>query len=120
MFQIIAMSKGNNNNNNNNVAEEATFHSKLPKESKDDLVAKWYIPLFDKDHVVEFEHGTTTGKRVVTVNGKVCLFLFMWELVEVIITYIFCLRVYRRLLVGNGCFVWLEMNALPWLQNIIA
>lgn len=119
MFQIIAMSKGNNNNNNNNVAEEATFHSKLPKESKDDLVAKWYVPLFDKDHVVEFEHGTTTGKRVVTVNGKVCLFLFMCrELVEVIIIYI--ISVYRRLLVGNGCFVWLEMNALPCLQNTIA
>ncbi|XP_051158425.1 fas apoptotic inhibitory molecule 1 isoform X2 [Leptopilina boulardi] len=33
--------------------------------------AKWEVPLNDgKTHVVEFEHGTATGKRVVKVNGK--------------------------------------------------
>ena len=37
-----------------------------------DLVAVWDVPLCDKVHLVEFEHGTTTGKRVLKVDGKVC------------------------------------------------
>lgn len=36
-----------------------------------DLVASWDIALSDGVHKVEFEHGTTTGKRVITVDGKV-------------------------------------------------
>lgn len=33
--------------------------------------AKWEVPLNDgKTHIVEFEHGTATGKRVVKVNGE--------------------------------------------------
>jgi hypothetical protein len=36
-----------------------------------DLVAIWEVPLCDKIHKVEFEHGTTTGKRVLRVDGKV-------------------------------------------------
>ncbi|KAI6177617.1 Fas apoptotic inhibitory molecule 1 [Aphelenchoides bicaudatus] len=30
-----------------------------------DLVAVWNIPLSDKMYKIEFEHGTTTGKRVI-------------------------------------------------------
>jgi len=37
-----------------------------------DLVAKWDVTLSDKVHRIEFEHGTTTGKRVVRVDGNVC------------------------------------------------
>jgi len=37
-----------------------------------DLVAKWDVTLSDKVHRVEFEHGTTTGKRVIRVDGTVC------------------------------------------------
>jgi len=37
-----------------------------------DLVAKWDVTLSDKVHRVEFEHGTTTGKRVIRVDGVVC------------------------------------------------
>ncbi|XP_033208732.1 fas apoptotic inhibitory molecule 1 isoform X2 [Belonocnema kinseyi] len=33
--------------------------------------AKWKVPLSDGTHVVEFEHGTATGKRVVRVDGKI-------------------------------------------------
>ena len=36
-----------------------------------DLVGRWEVSLSDGVHVVEFEHGTTTGKRVIRVDGKV-------------------------------------------------
>ncbi|KAH0553879.1 fas apoptotic inhibitory molecule 1 [Cotesia glomerata] len=32
--------------------------------------ARWIVPLHDGNRVVEFEHGTASGKRVVRVNGK--------------------------------------------------
>lgn len=36
-----------------------------------DLVAVWDVALSDGVHRIEFEHGTTSGKRVVYVDGKV-------------------------------------------------
>jgi len=36
-----------------------------------DLVAVWDVPLADGIHQIEFEHGTTTGKRVIKLDGKV-------------------------------------------------
>ncbi len=36
-----------------------------------DLVGVWEVPLQDGVHRVEFEHGTTSGKRVIRVDGKV-------------------------------------------------
>jgi len=38
-----------------------------------DIVASWEVPLSDGVHLVEFEHGTTTGKRVIRVDGKVSI-----------------------------------------------
>uniref|UniRef100_S4RI67 Fas apoptotic inhibitory molecule a n=1 Tax=Petromyzon marinus TaxID=7757 RepID=S4RI67_PETMA len=35
-----------------------------------DLVAMWEVALSDGVHKIEFEHGTTSGKRVVYVDGK--------------------------------------------------
>lgn len=35
-----------------------------------DLVAIWDVPLPDGVHKIEFEHGTTTGKRIIRVDGK--------------------------------------------------
>ncbi|KAF7623427.1 hypothetical protein Mgra_00010254 [Meloidogyne graminicola] len=35
-----------------------------------DLVATWVVPMSDKVYKIEFEHGTTTGKRILRVNGK--------------------------------------------------
>ena len=35
-----------------------------------DLVATWTIPLPHGVQVIEFEHGETTGKRVIRVNGE--------------------------------------------------
>ena len=36
-----------------------------------DLVGVWEVALSDGIHRVEFEHGTTTGKRIIRVDGKV-------------------------------------------------
>ncbi|CAJ0952824.1 unnamed protein product [Ranitomeya imitator] len=40
-------------------------------EKMTDLVAVWEVALSDGVHKIEFEHGTTSGKRVVYVDGKV-------------------------------------------------
>jgi hypothetical protein len=29
------------------------------------------VPMSEKVYKIEFEHGTTTGKRILRVNGKV-------------------------------------------------
>ncbi|XP_043514762.1 fas apoptotic inhibitory molecule 1 [Frieseomelitta varia] len=39
-------------------------------ESLDEPTAKWNIPLSDGNHVIEFEHGTATGRRLVRIDGK--------------------------------------------------
>ncbi|XP_075008940.1 fas apoptotic inhibitory molecule 1 isoform X2 [Calonectris borealis] len=39
-------------------------------EKMTDLVAVWEVALSDGVHKIEFEHGTTSGKRVVYVDGK--------------------------------------------------
>lgn len=36
-----------------------------------DLVAVWDVPLHSGLYSIEFEHGTTTGKRIIRANGKV-------------------------------------------------
>lgn len=36
-----------------------------------DLVAEWDLDLSDGIHRIQFSHGTTTGKRLVCVNGQV-------------------------------------------------
>ncbi|CAL2048426.1 unnamed protein product [Caenorhabditis brenneri] len=35
-----------------------------------DVVATWSVPLHKQVHKVEFEHGTTTGKRVIRIDGR--------------------------------------------------
>ncbi|EDO34327.1 predicted protein [Nematostella vectensis] len=35
-----------------------------------DVVAKWDVAMADGVHQVQFEHGTTSGKRVIIVDGK--------------------------------------------------
>lgn len=35
-----------------------------------DVVGVWEVPLSDKVHRIEFEHGTTTGRRVIRVDGQ--------------------------------------------------
>ena len=43
-----------------------------------DLVGTWEVPLYDKIHKIQFEHGTTTGRRVLWIDGEVnLLFLFL-------------------------------------------
>lgn len=38
-----------------------------------DVVAVWSVPLSDQLYKIEFEHGTTTGKRIVRVNDRASL-----------------------------------------------
>lgn len=40
-------------------------------QDRSNLVAYWSVPLLDGVHTVEFEHGTTSGKRVLRVDGNV-------------------------------------------------
>ncbi|XP_063068655.1 fas apoptotic inhibitory molecule b [Engraulis encrasicolus] len=35
-----------------------------------DIAARWDVELSDGIYRIEFEHGTTTGKRVIYINGK--------------------------------------------------
>lgn len=46
-----------------------------------DVVAEWQVPVRGKLHQLEFEHGTTSGKRILWVNGQVssirCDYLFV-------------------------------------------
>lgn len=44
--------------------------NKNSSQDRSDLVAFWSVPLLDGVHTVEFEHGGTTGKRVIRVDGK--------------------------------------------------
>ena len=40
------------------------------------LAAEWRVPIKGKLYRIEFEHGTTSGKRVIWINGVVCLLIF--------------------------------------------
>jgi len=52
------------------------------RKMSDDLVAKWNISLPDGKYKIEFEHGTTSGRRVITVNDKVYIYLiFVYTLI---------------------------------------
>ncbi|XP_048190598.1 fas apoptotic inhibitory molecule 1 isoform X1 [Perognathus longimembris pacificus] len=46
------------------------FEDDESMEKMTDLVAVWDVALSDGIHKIEFEHGTTSGKRVVYVDGK--------------------------------------------------
>lgn len=41
------------------------------RPTRRDVVAEWRVATTERMHVIEFEHGTTSGKRVLWVDGKV-------------------------------------------------
>lgn len=43
----------------------------LKKDVKE-VVGRWRVPMHGKVYEIEFEHGTTSGKRVIWIDGKVC------------------------------------------------
>ncbi len=51
-----------------------------------DLVAVWEVALSDGVYRIEFAHGTTTGKRVIYVNGQVRVWVRFWESETVSVT----------------------------------
>lgn len=38
---------------------------------KREVLAEWHVPLRGKIHKIEFEHGTTSGRRVLWVDRRV-------------------------------------------------
>lgn len=40
---------------------------------KNDVVARWLLPIRGKLYDVELEHGKISGKRVIWINGEVSL-----------------------------------------------
>ena len=57
----------------NEVKKAFTEAMSNSKVHLSDLVAHWSVPLSDGIHKIEFEHGTTSGKRVIYVDGKVSM-----------------------------------------------
>ena len=52
--------------------------SGLSGSSLGDEVMEWEVRLADGVHCVQFEHGTTSGKRVIYVDGKEVGVCFSW------------------------------------------
>lgn len=52
-------------------AVETTDIEKQQTYERRELAAEWHVPLRGNLHVIEFEHGTTSGKRIIWVDGKV-------------------------------------------------
>lgn len=45
--------------------------------NKNNIVAKWCAPIKGKMYRIELEHGTTSGRRMIWVNGKVSLYFLL-------------------------------------------
>ena len=50
--------------------------SSSSSKPKIEVTAEWSLTLNDGKHEIQFEHGTTSGKRVIVLDGKV---RFVWE-----------------------------------------
>lgn len=53
------------------AANDATDFEQRQAYERRELSAEWRVPLRGNLHTVEFEHGTTSGKRILWVDGKV-------------------------------------------------
>ena len=67
----------------------------------DDLVCSWEIRLPDGIHTVMFEHGSTSGKRVITVDGVEVL--CEWGYDDLLFYH---LHLRDRCSVRTGCSNW--------------
>lgn len=56
------------------IQHDNSVDIQIPTQRKDvkEVVAQWRVPIRGKLYQIEFEHGTTSGKRVIWVDGKVC------------------------------------------------
>ena len=48
-------------------------HMLVIADSMSDIVGQWDVSLSNGVHHIEFEHGTTSGKRIIRIDGKVCV-----------------------------------------------
>lgn len=55
------------------IQHDNSVDIQIPPQRKDvkEVVAQWRVPIRGKLYQIEFEHGTTSGKRVIWVDGKV-------------------------------------------------
>lgn len=53
------------------AAELAAAQLAAEQRQRRDVVAEWRVSTKERLHVIEFEHGTTSGKRVLWIDGKV-------------------------------------------------
>lgn len=63
-------------------ANDASTDDAVASYENRDVVAEWQVPIRGKLHQLEFEHGTTSGKRILWVNGQVrfhccCRFFYL-------------------------------------------
>lgn len=63
-----------------------------------DLAGRWEVPLSDGVHVVEFEHGTVTGRRLVRVDGQVLELVLLTLLLHLLLHLRFHIRFQLHLL----------------------
>lgn len=52
--------------------ENTTMVGHIEAPVKRHIIAEWQVPIRGKLYNIEFEHGTTSGKRVLLIDGKVC------------------------------------------------
>lgn len=66
-----------------------TFDHLTPEKryNRNNIVAKWCAPINGKLYRIELEHGTTTGKRMVWVNGKVNINWLNWLVIDLIVLF---------------------------------
>ena len=51
--------------------EEVAAELAASRNENKQITAEWRVPVGGKLFTIEFEHGTTSGKRVLWVDGKV-------------------------------------------------
>ena len=75
--------------------ENTTEQAERNMAGNGSVSASWDIGLPEGEFLIEFEHGTTSGKRILRINGQVGVFphyLTKWFLL------MFCLRCTRKLI----------------------
>lgn len=53
------------------TVNNALVYSSDMHYDKQNMVAEWHVPMRGKLYKVEFEHGTTSGKRIIWVDQNV-------------------------------------------------
>lgn len=102
-------------------ANDASAEDAATAYENRDVVAEWQVPVRGKLHQLEFEHGTTSGKRILWVNGQVssirCYDLVVCSFALMGFSQIsFAVFIsYRKFSIVIGCSNWLVMIHSNWM-----